>query len=134
MAGEVLKGSQVIKSWLLRSRSGNEPVVGIEVLSGLPHDMEHHRELARQRYGGALEAETLLEHQSPGAQRAGRAHPGQDHGCGLVKQRAHPFVSPPRDMAIVVHFADWNLRGVSPTQAPTSRACLKLAGDSMAAT
>src|ERR1700730_3058105 len=76
MAGEVLKGSQVIKSWLLRSRSGSEPVVGIEVLSGLPHDMEHHCELARQRYGGALEAETLLERQSPGAQRAGRAHQG----------------------------------------------------------
>ena len=26
--------------------------------------MEHHCELARQRYGGALEAETLLERQS----------------------------------------------------------------------
>ena len=53
----------MIKSWLLRSR-GSEPGVGIEVLSGLPHDMEHHCELARQRYGGALEAETLLERQS----------------------------------------------------------------------
>src|SRR4029077_10642690 len=129
-----LKRPQVIKSRLLRSRSGSEPVVGIEVLSGLPHDMEHYCELARQRYGGALEAETLLERQSPGAQRAGRAHPGQDHGCGLVKQRAQPFVSPPRDMAIVVHFARLEPPGVSPTQAPTSRACLKLAGDSMAAT
>src|ERR1700730_9405948 len=124
----------MIKSGLLRSRSGSEPVAGIEVLSGLPHDMEHHCELARQRYGGAFEAETLLERQSPGAQRAATAHPAQDHGCGLVKQRAQPFVSPPRDMAIVSISPDWNLRGVSPTQAPTSRACLKLAGDSMAAT
>jgi hypothetical protein len=60
MAGEVPKWPQAIKSWLLRSR-GSEPVVGIEVFSGLPHDMEHHSELARQRHGGALEAETLLK-------------------------------------------------------------------------
>jgi len=40
----------------LRQRAGG----GIEVLSGLPHDMEHHCELAHQRYGGALEARRLL--------------------------------------------------------------------------
>jgi hypothetical protein len=81
----------------------------------------------------AAEFFTYRKRQSPGAQRAGRAHPGQDHGCGLVKQRAQPFVSPP-DMAIVVHFARLEPPGREPNPGTHVRACLKLAGDSMAAT
>jgi hypothetical protein len=64
-------------------------VVGIEVLSGLPHDMEHHCELARQRYGGALEAETFPD--SPAAQfaRQGGLEGGKACAATLTAERRH---------------------------------------------
>jgi hypothetical protein len=79
------------------------------------------------RYGGAFEAETLLERQSPGAQRAGRAHPGQDHGCGLVKQPATVRL-PAARYGHRSPFRPTGTSGGEPNPA-TSRACLKLAGD-----
>ena len=51
---------------------------GIEVGAGLPHRVQDHRQLARQRHGGALEADLGLQGQSPAAQRALALYPRED--------------------------------------------------------
>ena len=129
--GRSAERPQTIKSSLLRSR-GSEPVVGIEVLSGLPHDMEHRCELARLAHGGALEAETLVERQSKGAQRADRAHQGAGSRLRPRKAARATVRLPAARYAHRSPFRPTGAPGLDPG-APTPRACLKLAGDSMAA-
>src|SRR3954468_263590 len=77
----------------------------VEGRSRLQHRVHDHRQLARDRDRGALEADLLLQLEAPAPQRAVRAGAGQDRGRRLVDQRPEVPVAPPRDVAVVVGLA-----------------------------
>src|SRR3954453_13156641 len=108
----------------------------VEGRSRLQHRVHDHRQLARDRDRGALEADLLPQLEAPAPQGAVRAGAGQDRGRRLVDQRPEVPVAPPRDVAVVVGLARlvpaW--RGVRPSQAPTAPDVLKFSGASTAAT
>ena len=69
----------------------------------LPHLVQHHRHLARQRHPRLLHA--LALNQSPGSilQGAAPAPAEQHHPGGLVELVAHPLIAVPRDPAANIH-------------------------------
>src|SRR4051812_1819513 len=77
----------------------------IEGRSRLQHRVHDHRQLARDRDRGPLEADLLLQLEAPAPQRAVRAGAGQDRGRRLVDQRPEVPVASPRDVAVVVGLA-----------------------------
>ena len=93
--------------------------IGIKVLSGLPHDMEHHCELARQPYGGALEAKTLLERQEPRSAARWPSAPGSRMRLRPRKAaRATVRLPAARYAHRVVHFARLEPPGREPGPGP----------------
>ena len=96
---------------VLGSSHGSLRTIG---LAGLQHGVHDDGQLARDRHGGALEAEPLAQLQSPGSQVAVHLATRQENGRRLLEKPSHMGVSSPGDMPVIVDLA----RLIAPRRQP----------------